>query len=120
MKDFLINIAPGVATVLIISIILWIMSRLKKILLLLNQIPEMRCDIQEMKQLSMYQFKRLDAQDGATIQVFGALKNGKVNGEAAEAIEIMSEAKKESDKYISGLFFKDNCSKLGEMKKDAI
>jgi len=112
------EIAPGILTSLVIVFLLWVITRFKKIIKLLDQIPEMKCDIKETKLLSMYQFKRLDAQDGATVELFRALQNGIVNGEAARAITIMTEAKDESALFIQRLFFEDKCTKKNDMKKE--
>jgi len=116
MINALKEIAPGIITVIFTAVLFWLSSKLKKIFILVNQIPDIKCDIKDMKQLSMHTFKRMDAQDSATIQLFQSIKNQKVNGEASEAIRFMTAAKIESDTFIENLFFEDNCSKSDRIK----
>jgi hypothetical protein len=105
--EFVKGISPEIVTAIIIAFIFWFTRECKKFMKLLNTITAMASDIKEIKGMLPHVFKRLDAQDCSTKELFNALKNQKVNGEAAEAIKLMTEAKKESDDFISGLLFEE-------------
>lgn len=105
--EFIKSIGPEIITALLIAFIFWFIRECKKFMKLLNTITAMATDIKEIKCMLPHVFKRLDAQDSSTKELFNALKNQKVNGEAAEAIKLMTEAKQESDNFINNLLFEN-------------
>lgn len=105
--EFIKSISPEIITAIIIAFIFWFTKECKKFMKLLSTITTMANDIKEIKGMLPHVFKRLDAQDCSTKELFNALKNQKVNGEAAAAIKLMNEAKKESDEFINGLLFEE-------------
>jgi len=105
MKEFfcwLIPVLPEVVSFLVIGVLTWMITKFKKII---SQIPEMQSDIKVVRSLQLHEFERLDAQDNATKELFAALKNGRVNGEAKSAIDSMDKAKEKSDSFIRKMFF---------------
>lgn len=101
----LIECLPGFFVSLGIAILFWILKKLTQMLKYVEQIPMLTTSIKETKIMAMYQFKRLDAQDCATEEIFQALKRGTINGEATIAVNTMKCARSESDEYLQKLFF---------------
>lgn len=101
------SISPEIITAIIIAFIFWFTKECKKIMKLLGTITTMANDIKEIKGLLPHVFKRLDAQDSSTKELFNALRNQRVNGEAAVAIKMMDKAKKESDDFLNSLLFEE-------------
>jgi hypothetical protein len=101
------EIAPEVLLFIITAIFGWIAMQFKKIATSMKQIPEIRKDIRHIKKTEMVYVDRINAQDVATVQIFSALKSGKVNGEAEKAIKIMAAARERSDAYMRKLYAED-------------
>lgn len=108
MFDFIKEIYPGVLTAIVIAIVFWLVTNIKKLIKTMAQVSKVGRDVKDIKELQMYQLKRLDAQDSATAILFQCLKQQKVNGEACEAIDFMKKAKQESDDFVSRLLFASN------------
>lgn len=74
---------------------------------LFGTITSMADDIKAIRGMMPHVFCRLDAQDCSTKELFNALRNQKVNGEAAKAIKAMNKAKQESDEFLNSLLFEE-------------
>lgn len=105
------SIGPEILTAIIIAFIFWFSNEVRKFMKLINTITSMANDIKEIRGLLPHVFKRLDAQDYSTKELFSALKNQRVNGEAEAAIRLMNEAKCESDCFMSNLLFEERKAK---------
>lgn len=101
------SIGPEIITAILIAFVFWFVKECKKFMKLLNTITAMATDIKEIKGMLPHVFKRLDAQDSSTKELFNALKNQKVNGEAATAIDFMNKAKQDSDDFLNSLLFEE-------------
>ena len=101
------SISPEIVTAIIIALIFYFTKEFKKVMKLFGTITTMAKDIKAIREMMPHIFCRLDAQDCSTKELFNALKNQKVNGEAAAAIKVMDEAKKNSDEFMSKLIFEE-------------
>lgn len=105
--EFIKSISPEIITALLIAIIFWLTKECKKMLRLFGTITSMAVDIKAIRGMMPHIFCRLDAQDCSTKELFNALRNQKVNGEAAAAIKAMNKAKQESDEFLNSLLFEE-------------
>jgi hypothetical protein len=99
------GVLPDIFAGVIIAFILWLIPQIRKMVALVKEIPDMKCDIKETRIMNMHQMKRLDAQDISIVGIYTAMQNGRVNGEAKEAITAMHLAKDQSDEFMSTLIF---------------